>query len=207
MATEDAKTHYTCASRAGKTACAAPDRQLTGAVKAIKVDQRSAKDNVMLRPACRLPALVLVALLAAPASAQQLYKFVGPDGRVQYSDRPPAGAQKVEKVTSSRVSTIGSPGASGGEAGKAPKTAAEQEQAFRQRRAEAEEKAKKDEKLAQETKAKDAYCASARRELTSLQSGQRIVRTDDKGERVYLEDAQIQQEIARVQRDIAANCK
>ena len=100
----------------------------------------------------------------------------------------------------SRVSTIGSPAASGGEAGKAPKTAAEQEQAFRQRRAEAEEKAKKDEKVAQETKAKDAYCASARRELASLQSGQRIVRTDDKGERVFLEDAQIQQEIARVQR-------
>jgi hypothetical protein len=40
-----------------------------------------------------------------------------------------------------------------------------------------------------------------------LQSGQRIVRTDDKGERVFLEDAQIQQEIARVQRDIATNCR
>jgi hypothetical protein len=207
MATEDAKTHYTCAFGAGKTACAVPGRRLTGAVKAFKVDQRSAKDNVMFRPARRLPVLALVALLAAPAGAQQLYKFVGPDGRVQYTDRPPAGAQKVEKVTSSRVSTIGSAGASGGEAGKAPKTAAEQEQAFRQRRAEAEEKAKKDEKVAQETTAKNAYCASARRELTSLQSGQRIVRTDDKGERVFLEDAQIQQEIARVQRDIATNCR
>jgi Skp family chaperone for outer membrane proteins len=177
-------------------------------LKAFKVDHRPSKDNVMFRRAFSFPALALMALLAAPAGAQQLYKFVGPDGRVQYSDRPPTGAQKVEKVTGSRVSTVATPGASGGEAGKSgPKTPAEQEQAFRQRRAEAEEKAKKDEKLAQETKAKDAYCASARRELTSLQSGQRIVRTDDKGERVYLEDAQIQQEIARVQRDMAANCK
>lgn len=162
----------------------------------------------MFRPDHCLSALALVALLAAPAGAQQLYKFVGPDGRVQYSDRPPVGAQKVEKVTSSRVSTIATPGAGGGEAGKSgPKTAAEQEQAFRQRRAEAEEKAKKDEKLAQETKAQNDHCAAMRRELTSLQSGQRIVRTDDKGERVFLEDAQIQQEIARVQRDIATNCR
>ncbi len=161
----------------------------------------------MFRRAFSFPALALVALLAAPAGAQQLYKFVGPDGRVQYSDRPPAGAQKVEKVTSSRVSTIASPGTAGGDAAKAPKTAAEQEQAFRQRRAEAEEKAKKDEKLAQETKAQSDQCAGLRRELASLQSGQRIVRTDDKGERVYLEDAQIQQEIARVQRDIATGCK
>lgn len=161
----------------------------------------------MFRLERRLPALALVALLAAPAGAQQLYKFVGPDGRVQYSDRPPAGAQKVEKITGSRVSTVTSPSASSGGAGKAPQTAAEQEQAFRQRRAEAEEKAKKEEKLAQETKAKENYCAGLRRELTSLQSGQRIVRTDDKGERVFLEDAQIQQEIARVQRDIAADCR
>jgi hypothetical protein len=161
----------------------------------------------MFRRAFSFPALALVALLAAPAGAQQLYKYVGPDGRVQYSDRPPADGQKAEKVTGSRVSTVATPGASGGEAGKSgPKTPAEQEQAFRQRRADAEEKAKKDEKLAQETKAKDSYCASARRELTSLQSGQRIVRTDDKGERVFLEDPQIQQEIARVQRDIATNC-
>lgn len=161
----------------------------------------------MFRPERCLSGLALAALLAAPAGAQQLYKFVGPDGRVQYSDRPPVGAQKVEKVTSSRVSTIASPGSSSGDAAKAPKTAAEQEQAFRQRRAEAEEKAKKDEKLAQDTKAQADSCAGLRRELASLQSGQRIVRTDDKGERVFLEDAQIQQEITRVQRDIATNCK
>ena len=56
-----------------------------------------------------LPALAVVALLVAPAGAQQLYKYVGPDGRVQYTDRPPAGVQNVEKVTGSRVSTVGPP--------------------------------------------------------------------------------------------------
>lgn len=35
---------------------------------------------------------VLVALAAAAAHAQTLYRIVGPDGRVTYTDRPPAGA-------------------------------------------------------------------------------------------------------------------
>ena len=165
---------------------------------------------LVLRPLIRcLPALAVVALLAAPAGAQQLYKYVGPDGRIQYTDRPPPGAQNVEKVTSSRVSTVGPAGAAGGEAAKAgtPKTAADREQDFRQRRADTEEKAKKDEKVAQESKAQAEQCATLRHELATMQSGQRIARMDDKGERYYLEDTQIQRNAARLQRDIATTCK
>jgi hypothetical protein len=162
-----------------------------------------------------LPALAVVALLAAPAAAQQLYKYVGPDGRVQYTDRPPAGVQNVEKVTGSRVSTVG-PGtasgsttASGEGAAKsgAPKTPAEQEQAFRQRRTEAEANAKKQEKLAQESRANDERCNALRRSLAGLQAGGRIATPNERGEREYLDDTQIQNEVARIQRDIATNCK
>jgi hypothetical protein len=157
----------------------------------------------------RLPALAIVALLAAPAGAQQLYKYVGPDGRIQYTDRPPPGAQNVEKVTSSRVSTVGPAGATGGEAAKAgaPKTAADQEQAYRQRRADAEEKAKKDEKVAQENRETEQRCTYLRRELSGMQSGARISRINEKGETVFLEDPQIQSEISRIQRDIGTTCK
>jgi hypothetical protein len=164
-----------------------------------------------MRPLVRcLPALAVVALLAAPAGAQQLYKYVGPDGRIQYTDRPPPGAQNVEKVTSSRVSTVGPSSApAGGEAAKAgvPKTAADREQDFRQRRADSEDKAKKAEKVAEESKAQAQQCAALRHELATMQSGQRIARMDDKGERYYVEDTQIQQDTARLQRDIATNCK
>lgn len=157
-----------------------------------------------------LPAVAAL-LLAAPAAAQQLYKYVGPDGRVQYSDRPPVSGQKVEKITGSRISSVGPAGAAGAGSdaarASAPKTPAEQEQAFRQRRIEAEEKAKKDEKLAQETRAKEESCAGARRELAGLQSGARVARLNDQGERIFLEDDQIQQEIARIQREIAVGCK
>ncbi len=43
-----------------------------------------------------LPFVVLVAI-AASAQAQTLYKSVGPDGKVVYSDRPPSSG-KVEKT-------------------------------------------------------------------------------------------------------------
>lgn len=54
-----------------------------------------------MQPTLRLPfhaaCLTAALLLAAPASAQ-LYKWVGPDGKVTYSDvPPPPNAAKVEK--------------------------------------------------------------------------------------------------------------
>lgn len=158
-------------------------------------------------------ALAAASLVAAPSAAQQLYKYVGPDGKVQYSDRPPAEGQKAEKITGGRVSTV-SPGASaaaaaGGDAAKsgAPKSPAEQEQEFRKRRLEAQEKASKDAKLAEGKRAQDESCAALRTQLSGVQSGARIARINAQGEREFLEDDGIQQEIQRLQREIANTCK
>jgi Skp family chaperone for outer membrane proteins len=162
----------------------------------------------MFRRAFSFPALALVAVLAAPAGAQQLYKYVGPDGRVQYTDRPPAGAQNVEKVTGSRVSTVGPAAPTTENAAKsaAPRTPAEQEQAFRQRRAEAEANAKKQDKLAQDKRASDQQCDAMRRQLAGIRSGGRIAVPNAQGERIFLDDTQIQNEATRLQGEIAANC-
>jgi hypothetical protein len=43
-------------------------------------------------------ALFVLALAAGASHAAQLYKSIGPDGRVTYSDRPPAGAARVEVI-------------------------------------------------------------------------------------------------------------
>jgi hypothetical protein len=40
-------------------------------------------------------ALAAAAVVAAPSLAQQLYKYTGPDGKVQYSDRPPPEGKKA----------------------------------------------------------------------------------------------------------------
>ena len=167
----------------------------------------------------RLVLVLGAALIAAlPAAAQQLYKYVGPDGKVQYSDRPPTDGRKAEKVTNSRISSAGAGGAGAATgaaasdapksgASSAPRTAAEQEQAFRKRRMESEEKSRKDEKLAQDQQHQSEACANARRDLSAAQSGQRMARFNDAGERIFLDDAGVQGEVSRLQRDIAATCK
>ena len=157
--------------------------------------------------------LVLAAagLVAAPSVAQQLYKYTGPDGKVQYSDRPPPDGAKAEKITGrpSNVSPSTSAAAASTDAAKSnvPKSPAEQEQEFRKRRLEAQEKASKDSKLAEEKSARDASCAALRTQLSGVQSGARIARINEQGEREFLEDNGIQQETQRLQREIDAGCK
>ena len=165
----------------------------------------------------RLMLVLGAGLIAAlPAAAQQLYKYVGPDGKVQYSDRPPPDGQKAEKVTGSRLSSVpGAPvAAANTDAAKsdaakstAPKTSAEQDQAYRQRRMEADEKAKKDAKAAQDQQVQAEACTNARRELAGMQSGARVARLNEKGERIFLDDAGVQGEVTRMEREIAAGCK
>jgi hypothetical protein len=54
--------------------------------------------------------------------------------------------------------------------------------------------------------AKRENCERAQESLRTLESGQRISRVDAKGERYFLEDAQIQQEAARARQLVQQNC-
>lgn len=68
-----------------------------------------------MSPAARLLVVAgwlgLAAAWLSPASAQQIYRIVGPDGKVTFSDRPP-----VENAAGSTAAAV-SPQASGGGAG------------------------------------------------------------------------------------------
>lgn len=155
-----------------------------------------------LRPLC-LTLLVAATLGTLPAFAQ-LYKWTDANGRVQYSDKPPPG-QKAQAITGSNVSTVSGAASSGAAAG--AKSPADQEQEFRKRRAEQEEAQKKATKVADEQRANQANCQQAQRQLAAMQSGSRISTFDDKGERRFLEDAEIQQEQAKSQAEVARWCK
>jgi glutaredoxin len=48
---------------------------------------------------------LLVLSVCIPASAQQIYRVVGADGRVQYTDKPPAGAKAA--AVQPRISSYG----------------------------------------------------------------------------------------------------
>jgi hypothetical protein len=129
--------------------------------------------------------------LATAASAQQ-YKWKDERGRVQYGDAPPPGVNASPLRAPPPAPTAAAKPAD-------PKAARKPEEAAKER-----EKLAQDEKAAQ---AKKENCARAQDYLRNLQSGQRLSGIDSKGERYYLDEAQIAQETAKAQRGVQDWCK
>lgn len=156
-------------------------------------------------------AIGLALCVALPASAQ-MYKWVDSNGKVQYSDKPPPSNIKTERLRAPAraASTPAAGEAKGGtqkDAAKTgPKTAAEQEQAFRKRQA--EEAKAQEEQARKETEARDRAenCRRAKAALANLELGGRQTRIDEKGERVFLTDQQIAQATAQARQETAAAC-
>ena len=190
----------------------------------------------------RLSLLALSLTFALPAAAE-IYQWRDAQGRINYSDTPPAAqnakklrggtTQPVPPATGDAAATAKeTPAAETGdtrpdsasesnaaekgdaaktEAGKAdpakPKTLAEKELEFRQRRAAAAEAEAKAEKERQKAAELARQCEQARGQLTALQSGQRMARYSSSGERQLLDDAARGTEIERTQKYIDANCR
>jgi hypothetical protein len=135
--------------------------------------------------------LLLIALLvaAAGASAQQ-YRWTDPNGRVQYGDVPPAGAN----ATALRGGGSASESQPAAQKGQAPK---DPEAEFRKRQQEASEAREKQAKAEQQAQQDKENCARAQASLRQLESGARIGGIDAKGERYYLDEAQVAQEAAK----------
>ena len=170
------------------------------------------------KPAMLRTASFALSLLCAAGAHAQVYKCVDPSGRITYSqipcpahtrsgaisrhsDRPasaPAPAEPPEKGAAAK---------SGASKDAGPKTPAGQEQAFRKRLQDREKAEKQSEQKAAETKRKEEDCRNARERLAQYETGGRIARTDAKGERYLLSDAQIAQETTRARADVADACK
>jgi hypothetical protein len=145
-----------------------------------------------------LPILVAALCLALPASAQ-IYQWKDPSGKTIMSDKPPPGqtpAQKipVQKQPSPTQAAPGQP------------SWAERDLEFRKRQKEAAENAEKAEKEAAATAQKEENCQRARRQLQALETGELITLRDDKGERRSIDDAQREQEKAKMRSFIETQC-
>lgn len=155
----------------------------------------------------RLGAAVLLALAAAAATAGDIYTWKDKDGRVTYSDNPPPGNIPARTLGGRNAEAApGPPENVQGDKARAP-TAADQELEFRKRRAEASEQQVKADKAAAEAEDKRKNCERARNQLTALESGQRVARYNDKGEREFLDDAQRAQEIESARKAVDSWCK
>lgn len=151
--------------------------------------------------------ILLVALVAAslPAYAE-LYKWTDANGKVHYSDQPPPANVKQPVTVKSRKPSS-PPQAATPDAAGAQKTYVEKDAEFRQRQVQAAESEAAAKKAAEEAAAKQKNCAQAKNQLANLQAGGRITRVNDKGEREYLNDAEVAQEIERTRQIADSWCK
>jgi len=157
---------------------------------------------------------VLGATLALPAAAQ--WKWRDQRGQTQYSDTPPPPGtpekdilQRPNGATAVRrdVQAASAPAsAASGAPALVPKTA-DTELDTKRKRAEQEAADKKKADDAKVAAARAENCSRAKAQMRTLDSGMRISRTNDKGEREYLDDKAREQEAARTRAMMASECK
>ena len=175
--------------------------------------------NAALSPArCRLSALwmlvlaLLLAWLPPPVAAQWTWR--DKTGQVNASDRPPPKDVPEKDILSRptpeqrpRAAAPTQPTSAVAAPASAPPTALEREVQARKRATEEAQatKAKAEEEVLAAKRAEN--CRAARNQLMTLESGQRIARTNDKGEREILDDPGRAEEERRTRAAIASECR
>jgi len=165
----------------------------------------------VIRPALRLLLAGTVLALAATA-AQAQWKWRDKTGQVNASDRPPPmdvpEKDILARPTPEPIRRVAAAAPAASAASAAPaKTPLEREAESRKRQAEQEQAAKakaEEEKLSAQ---RGENCRRARGHLSALESGQRIARTNEKGEREVLDDRGRADEMRQAREVIAADCK
>lgn len=168
----------------------------------------------MRAPSLLLPALACALLLgtfAAPAEAQ--WKWRDKSGRITISDLPPPRdvppqdiLQRPDPAAASRVAppVAASAPATGAAAGTPP---VDKELQARKQAAEQEQVAKAKAEADAQAQQRVANCRAARSHMAALESGQRLARYNDKGEREVLDDKQRADETRRAREVIASDCR
>jgi uncharacterized protein DUF4124 len=144
----------------------------------------------------RLTVLICACALFAPFAGAQLYKYVDKDGKTVYSDQPPMN------VESKQISGPSSPAAAAG-----PKSFLERDKELEKTRVENREKAKKSEETARRAEENVERCAQARQALQTYSDGGRIYKYNEKGERTFMEENEIDAARGKAQRDADEACK
>jgi hypothetical protein len=160
-----------------------------------------------LLPLRHLLPLLLLALVVAPDASAQ-FKWRDANGRMVYSDQPPPTSIPPDAVlqapglrpAAERQGATGDAAkATGAVAGSTPAapassaaatSAADRELEFRKRRMERAESERKSGEEAAKARRVAASCEETRAELRTLESGMRISRVNERGEREFIDDEQ-----------------
>jgi len=139
--------------------------------------------------------ILACALACSSAALAQLYKSIDKDGRVIYSDQPPVAAESKQLKVSPGPATAPAPSAK--------ERLKEQEKG----KAASAGNSKEDEEKAKLDKANRERCEIARAQVRNMQEGGRFTAVDAKGERYYLDEKQIEAELAKAQKAVSESCK
>ena len=153
-----------------------------------------------------LPALMSGMWLVSAPVAAQTYKWTDANGEVHYSDQPPPANVRDEVTLKPRKQSASAPTEKGAPVAKA-KTYVEQEADFKKRQVETAEREAAEKKKADEVAENKQNCEQVRVQLKVLQAGGRVTQTNAQGEREYMSDAQIGQEIERLNKAEASLCR
>lgn len=142
--------------------------------------------------------IVACALALAPLASAQMYKYVDKNGKTVYTDQPPPDAEsRPMHVPSSAV----------GNAPATAKSAVQQDKELQKGRDKAKEAAKKSEETQARAKADEERCDSAKQAYAQYAQGGRIAKLNDKGEKVFLGDDEIDAERNRARARMDEVCK
>ena len=164
------------------------------------------------------PVVIVTALgmaLALPALAQ--WKWRDKAGQTQYSDLPPpAGTAEADillrpnagqrRAAAAPVAAAAASDAASAAPRLAPK-ASEPELEAKRRKVEEEAAAQKKADEARMAAARADNCVRAKAQVRTMESGIRVTRTNEKGEREYLDDATRATEAQRSRGIVASDCK
>jgi hypothetical protein len=149
--------------------------------------------------------LATLATISAGAAQAQIKCWTDANGKRGCGDSPPPGA-KVITVRGTTSSESAPAAAASKDGKKGPMTSAEKEKDYRERQAEAQKAAAKAEAERQDKVARNEGCERTKEYLRTLESGQRIARTNPSGERYYLDENQVAQELARTRESMQKAC-
>lgn len=135
-----------------------------------------------------------LACVLAPLASAELYKYVDKNGKTVYSDQPPVNLDSKQMHVAPS-------------AGAGPKSYVERDKELDKQRKEASEKEKKSEQASAAAKAAEERCNQAQANYKAYEEGGRLLKYNDKGEREYMTDEEIESARAKSKQQMDEACK
>jgi hypothetical protein len=151
---------------------------------------------------------IMLLTLALPMSANaEIYKWKDANGVIRYSDVPPPSNIPHESLGSKNVVVPPAAPSSAEPSAQKKSPAAGREGDAVKRQEDAEAAKNKERAKEAELKLKQQNCATAKASLQNYQQGGRIYKINEKGEREYLDDAALAQNLAQAKKDVDEYCQ